>query len=657
MHSIKGNLQPNMLRTGVLIAILIIPTVAFSQRDKADSLEVFIRNSHEDTVKVQLLNELVSIIRDRDTRKAFPYARQARDLARVLGYHRGMGKALENLAWIHYRRGDYSRAFKLSTESLRVYESLHDRAGIANCYNHIAAFLYEQKQYNQAIENFRKALEQSTMTNDHATKARCLTNIAFTFLSLAQYDSTAHYANKALAIAKEINSPYFIATAQRSLGDVDLHFKRFDQAMQKYRAVYTTATSLNNTFLLASVLHRIGRVYVDQKQYDQALPYLLETLEISKRYEHKDELERTCKLIVEVYTARNDLKKAFEYQKHYIQIHDSLNDQRNSEQVALMQARFDSEIKETKIELLTKEALLKQEEINSQRVWMYFYIGSLSLFILLALVLLINYQLKKKANIRLEEKNAEIERQARELGSLNGAKDKLFSIISHDLRSPLSSLKGLMDLVIEGVLSKDEFLPVAKNLKHSLESVQENLDNLLYWAQSQLKGLQVNQETFSLSALVDEKIKLFQEAGKAKNITIVNEVDENLYVHADKNHIRLVFRNLIANAIKFSLFGGSIIVRDRIKGDGVEISVADSGVGMSARDVSKLFKGETHFSHPGTQKEKGIGIGLLLTKEFVEKNGGAIWVSSEIGKGSTFTFTLKRITVAVKREEVLSHSL
>ncbi|RAW01863.1 tetratricopeptide repeat-containing sensor histidine kinase [Pseudochryseolinea flava] len=646
-----------MFPRGLLIVLLMIPTAAFSQRDKADSLEVFINNSHEDTIKVQLLNELVTIIRDRDARKAFPYARQARDLARVLGYNRGMGKALENLAWIHYRRGDYSRAFKLSTESLRIYESLNDRAGIANCYNHIAAFLYEQKQYTQAIENFTKAMEFSTSANDKATTARCFTNIAFTYISLEQYDSTIRYANRALVLGKLINNQYIVATATRSLGDVDLHFRRYEQAIQKYREVYSAATSLNNTFLLASVLHRMGKVYVERKQYDKALPYLLETLEVSKRYEHKDELERTCKLIVEVYMARNDLKKAFEYQVHYIQIHDSLNDQRNSEQVSLMQARFDSEMKETKIELLTKEAQLKQEEINSQRVWMYFYIGSLSLFVLLAFVLLFNYQVKKKANIRLEEKNAEIERQARELGSLNVAKDKLFSIISHDLRSPLSSLKGLMDLVIEGALSKDEFMPVAKNLKHTLESVQENLDNLLYWAQSQLKGLQVNPETFQVRSLVDEKIKLFHEISKAKNITIVNEIEDQLYVHADKNHIRLVFRNLIANAIKFSLSGGSILVRQRLVDGQVEISVSDSGVGMNARDVGKLFRPETHFTNPGTQKEKGIGIGLLLTKEFVEKNGGAIWVNSEIGKGSTFVFTLKRITVAVKREAVYSHSL
>lgn len=635
----------------LLLTAMLSATTCFSQHDRADSLEIFIRNSHEDTIKVQLLNQLVGLLRDSDTQKAFPYARQARDLARILEYDKGMAHALENLAWIHYRRGDYSKAFELSTEALRLFESLKDNSGVARCFNHIAAFQYEQKQYKGAIGNFKRAYRLSVETGDTATIARSLTNIAFTFLSLNELDSTEIYAKQSLALGQKISNRYLIGTSLRSLGDVDMRRKNYGAALSKYEMVLSLANSIRNTFLEASVLHRIGKLNFEQGRYDAALLYLTRTLEMAKKYQHQDELERTYKLIVEVYRAKNDLKKAFEFQTQYVIIHDSLNDQRNSEQVALLQARFDSELKETKIELLTKEAQLKQEEINSQRVWMYFYIGSCSLFMLLAVVLLYNYNVNRRANLRLQEKNQHIQNQARELGNINGAKDKLFSIISHDLRSPLSSLKGLMDLVIEGVLSKDEFLPVAQNLKHSLESVQENLDNLLYWAQSQLKGLQVNPETFGLKELVNGKIKLFQEVGRSKGLSIHNEIDDDLEVVADKNHVRLIFRNLIANAIKFSLFGGSIVISQRRSEDSVEISVSDTGVGMSSKDVAKLFRTETHFSNLGTQKEKGIGIGLLLTKEFVEKNGGAIRVSSELGKGTTFTFTLRRSKI---KEGVLS---
>lgn len=646
-----------MLRAVVPIFLMLIPTICFPQQDRADTLENLVKYSRRDTLKLQYLNELVAVLRDRDSKRALPYALEALELAKSFNNSRYIGAALENLAWIMYRKGDYSHAFLLSAEALKTYESLHDLSGISRCYIHIAAFQYEQKLYPQAIDNFRKAYEMSRQIADTATLARSLTNISFTFLNLQQLDSAKFYARQALSVSNKTANQYGIASALRTLGDVAMKERDYQTALQHFERALTISTGIKNTFLQTSTLHRIGKLHAECNRTDQALQYLLHTIALAKQYGHNDDLERTYKLLADLYDRKHDIRKAYEYQSQYLQLHDSLNNQRNSEQMALMQARFDSEMKGTKIELLTKEAQLKQEEINSQRVWLFVYVGSLCLLGLLALVLFYNYQLKRRANHGLEEKNKEIQRQTVELSNLNGTKDKLFSIISHDLRSPLSSLRGLMDMVIAGVLSKEEFLPVARSLKHSLESVQENLDNLLYWAQSQLKGLQVNPESFLLKPMVDEKIKLFQEVSRAKDITITNEVSGDVAVFADKNYIRLVFRNLMANAIKFSTHGGNIIIRQQSFDDTVEIAVSDDGVGMSAHDLAKLFNAETHFSNPGTLKEKGIGIGLLLTKEFIEKNEGTIRVTSELGKGSTFTFTLRRHREVVREEEIVSQSV
>ena len=190
-----------------------------------------------------------------------------------------------------------------------------------------------------------------------------------------------------------------------------------------------------------------------------------------------------------------------------------------------------------------------------------------------------------------------------------------------------------------------------------MDAVQEDLDNLLYWAQSQLQGLQINSEALKVRTIVDEKIKLFKDAADRKELTIINEITEELEVLADKNHLGLIVRNLMANAIKFNMRGGSISIREKRVGDHVEISVTDSGVGIKSSDLKKLFNAQTHFSNLGTQDEKGSGIGLLLTKEFIEKNGGSIWVTSELGKGSTFTFTTKRVIFSNKRETELVSSL
>jgi two-component system, sensor histidine kinase and response regulator len=375
--------------------------------------------------------------------------------------------------------------------------------------------------------------------------------------------------------------------------------------------------------------------------YDNAIGFLMENIEVAQQFGYKEELERSYRLLSQIYDARKDIARAYEYQSKYLVIHDSLTDQKQSEKITLMQARFNAEIKEAQIDLLTKEAQLNEEEIKSQKVWLYFSIGCLSLLLILAFVLFYNNRYNSIAKRVLQEKNKAINTQTQQLKNLNATKDKLFSIISHDLRSPLASLKALMELVGTPGITHDEFINITKILKRNLDSVHEDLDNLLMWAQTQLKGLQAVPEALELRSLADEKINLFKEAANAKNISIANEVQPGTVVFADRNHIGLVLRNLLANAIKFNQPGGHIFISAKDSGPLHEISVTDSGVGISMEDLNRLFNAETHFTRPGTNKEKGVGIGLLITKEFIENNHGSIWVTSELGKGTTFTFTLK----------------
>jgi len=422
--------------------------------------------------------------------------------------------------------------------------------------------------------------------------------------------------------------------------------------LKKFDEVIHIGTSLQNVFLQVSTNHRIGKAYFVLGRNPEALKTLDANMSVARKYGFKSELERSLKLIAEIYASIGELHRAYNYQSQYLAVHDSLQQQRSNEATALMQAKFDSEMKEARIELLTKEAMLKQEEINSQRLWMYFSVGCLSLTIILAFVLLYSNRLKKHANDELAGKNKEIAKQTAQLKSINATKDKLFSIISHDLRSPLASLRGLVAVMGLGGLSKDEFIESSRKLRKNLDAVQGDLDNLLVWAQSQLNGLQSNPVSMRMRPVVEEKIDLFSEIARQKDITILNEVNESLSIVADRNHMGLVVRNLLANAIKFNRPGGLIRISERRVGEYFEISVTDSGIGMTSRDLGRLFNAATHFTTPGTHQEKGAGIGLLLTKEFIEKDGGSIRATSEFGKGSTFTFTVRP---DVKQHRAVAH--
>jgi two-component system, sensor histidine kinase and response regulator len=626
---------------------LLTPSKAVAQ-SKIDSLESLVGSVPSDTTKVWLLNQLVEQLREKDNNKAHTYAQQASDLAQLLNYKNGLALALENLGWILYRKGDFSKSMEISTRALKVTEELGDGKAIARCLINIAAINFEQKRFHEAIGFFKEAYALAKGANDLRTMARCFNNIAYTFRGLEQYDSAAVYAYDAVYLSDKAGDIYMRGFALRTLGDVEIGFNKPQVALEKYFACYEIALKVDNTFLKSSVLHRIAKSYYSLKRYDESLNYLYENITIAKKFGFKDELERAYKLMSEIYFGMNDFRQAYRFQSLYVGLHDSLYDQRGQEQIAMMQIRYETEMKQAQIELLTKDAELKEKDINKKQVWIYFYVGCLSLLFILAFVFYYNNRHNRNARISLQQKNREIQTQTLQLRNLNSTKDKLFSIISHDLRSPVASLKALMEIVNTTGLTQDEFVEITRGLKRNLDSVYDDLDNLLLWAQSQLKGLKVAPEQIDLRALADEKINVFADVAKAKNLTIRNLLPDGVTVFADKNHIGLVFRNLLANAVKFNTKSGEIRIFAEEVNNEFHISIADSGVGIKESDLEKLFNPETHFTTQGTNREKGMGIGLLLTKEFLEKNGGSIRVSSTPGLGTTFTFSLKGSKVVVE---------
>jgi two-component system, sensor histidine kinase and response regulator len=628
-------------RVVILFTFILLPAVSFSQKSEIDSLESLVRSVPSDTTKVWLLNKLVNALREKDNNKALVFAQQSKDLAELLGYKNGLSHALENLGWIYYRKGDFSKSLYISSQALKLSEELNDQYRIARCLINVAAIHYEQKQYRQAIDHFKKAYRVSEKNGDKQTMARSMNNTAYAFVRLEELDSAFVECQKALTLSIAAEDPYMIAFAHRTLGDIFVARKNMKQALQHLNACYALALKHNNMFIHTSVLHRIANVYFISGKYDLAIEQLTLNIKTAEELGFKDELERAYKLISEVYYKKKDLAQAYHFQSLYVGIHDSLYDQRNSEQIALMQIRFDTELKQAQIELLTKDAALKAEDIKRKQVWIYFYVGCLSLLIILAFVLFYNNRHNNLAKLALEEKNNEIQEHTHQLRNLNSTKDKMFSIISHDLRSPVASLKALMEIVSTTGLSQQEFVDISKVLKRNLDSVYDDLDNLLVWAQTQLKGISAHPEEIDLRKLAEEKTNLFEEAAASKKIVMVNDIPPGTIVLADRNHLNLVIRNLIANAIKFNRSNGTITLSAKEYENKCQVSVADSGIGISHQDIARLFNSETHFSTPGTHKEKGVGIGLLLTKEFIEKNHGSIWVDSEVGKGATFTFTLK----------------
>ncbi len=231
-----------------------------------------------------------------------------------------------------------------------------------------------------------------------------------------------------------------------------------------------------------------------------------------------------------------------------------------------------------------------------------------------------------------------------QLKELNAAKDKFFSIIAHDLKSPFNTLingtRYLKDYYDK--MDKDTLDMIIDELHKSSKNMFLLLENLLEWARSQSGNISYKPEILNLYEIINGIVLLFTRNLNNKNIRIVNAVDPNLSVYADMNMIQTVLRNLCSNAVKFTPDGGTICFISSDKGNFVEITVSDTGIGIPEEDMGKLFRIDSKYSRLGTAEERGTGLGLILCKEFVEKNCGTIHAESESGKGSRFVFTLPK---------------
>jgi PAS domain S-box-containing protein len=276
----------------------------------------------------------------------------------------------------------------------------------------------------------------------------------------------------------------------------------------------------------------------------------------------------------------------------------------------------------------------------------------------------IEVQLRKKTedlqetNRLLEQRQEEIMHQSEELAAqaqyltitntelerLNKTKDKFFSIIAHDLRNPFNAIMGFSDLLCHdfGEMDDKQKLGLLELINLSSESAFNLLDNLLQWARTQTDKIKFSPEYFELSAVVREVMDLQGIIAEKKQVSIVSAIPDSTRVYADKNMIHTVIRNLISNAIKFSNKGGKVYISSFDNGPMAEVVIRDEGIGMSRENLSMLFRIDTYYSTSGTSGESGTGLGLIICKEFVEKNSGRIRATSKEGEGTAVSFTLMK---------------
>ncbi|UZD23234.1 tetratricopeptide repeat-containing sensor histidine kinase [Algoriphagus halophytocola] len=632
---------------GFLLPLLGILEVS-GQVPDTDSLERVLPNTEGNT-RLVLLNELATFLRETKQEQALDYALEAEKLAKAQGDKSEEAKAKENIGWIYYRQGQWQKSFDYSKESYELAMEVEDLQEAARVLNNMGALYYEQKNYPQAIAQFKNAYRLSEEAEDLYTTIRSLNNVAYNFTLIDELDSARFYAIKAIEANEAAGSPYLTAFSHRVIGDIYLKKAQLDSAEYVFELAWEMAVEQGITSFQASILHRLGNVYLTNGKIDKAKAALDRGLEISVENQYLDEQSKSHKYLAIYHEKVGDINEAFRHQKLYLQLYDSLTDQSTRDRLALMQGMFQDDLNQSELDLLLAQNENQAAKLAFNR--RIIIIISVAAIVVLALMIWLYFLHRnvKRTNTKLldhqnkiQDQNADLASKSMELEEINQTKNKLFSVIGHDLRGPVGQVKTIVDLLIKGELDQEEFEELLKNLNKDVDSVYFTLDNTLKWSMAQMEGFKINRTIVKLNAVVKSSIKLLDSMIKEKGIHVNNQLQGDEEIFADRDLIEVVIRNILSNAIKYSNLGDEILLSADYDSDSCVLCINDQGVGMSKEQLDKLLSDEYVFSGSqlGTKQEKGSGLGLQVCKEFTRLNGGELSIDSELGKGTKICIKL-----------------
>lgn len=611
-------------------------TNGYAQNYSKDSIDSIINKESKVIERVALLNYYADLLSDKNTNLATGYANQALVLSTKHKLQKEKGKALNNLAWIKYRKGDFTSAFEHSTLALKWNEEMNNLPELAASYRCMASVYNSQNDYKKAIEFFKKDLELHTKLSDKKSIGRALNNISYCFLKQKQNDSARYYNQKALDYNLKLNDNYLLAFSYRTLGDLYESNGMNDSARLYYSKSISSAEKVKSIQLQLTAQYRLGRNYSNERIFKEAIKNLERALALGIQMGAKSETSLIYNLLSIAYEGNGQFKEAYIAQKKFSSLNDSLYQERSRSKLAEMQAKFEAERKQTEINQLKKEKQQQHKESQQKTFLNISLMITTIVFIIMLLVIWRKNKYKTATNLLLNKQKEELEETLL-------LKDKVFSIVSHDLRSPIASLNAVLPMLDPDTLDKDSYQELKDKLTLQVQNLHYVLDNLLIWSRSRMKGISGNENTrFQLKKQADFSVNLLKTLAQQKEINILNQIAENLYYTADSQHFDIIIRNLLLNAIKFTPVKGIIALSSEEDNNNIRISVTDNGIGMTQDQVGRLFQLKTHFTTPGTQKEKGTGLGLLICAEYAAANNWNIQVKSEPGKGSQFSLILPK---------------
>lgn len=542
---------------------------------------------------------------------------------------------------------------------------MQDSADIAAVFLNMANIFSEINDYGQALKYLNNCLEYSMAQKDSFIVARCCINIGNVYISKKDYYNADRYFRQALHIFENQYDSTGIATSKISLALCLINKKAFSDASEYLKESINILSIKKEPVFLLIGIHHYGDLLYQKNEYDSAMKYFKRSLDISKSTGFSKYILMNYQMISKVYAKLCIFDSAYYFVDSFRMLNDSIYSLNAKNKINFMNSKYEDEKR-------NKEFAEYKNDLNLKLFYLVILIVALGFLLIVLLIIYKRFLYSKKMNKTLEEKNLQIENQNIELEKLfldstdnffiisnqnkelekinnelfesNKTKDKFMSILAHDMLNPLQGLLLTNEVIIKHLENKeyDKVLPKIILSNTNISYINILVVNLLTWSRAHSGRIEPVFSEFQLNGVIENIVNIHIDELKNKSITI-KKVIECETAFGDSNMIETVLRNLLSNAIKFSFENDVIIIGTRKYEGKVEIVVSDSGVGMSAEEVESIFKIDRSFSKAGTKNEKGTGFGLLICREFVELNNGAILVDSEPGKGSSFKILLPDI--------------
>lgn len=625
----------------IYLAFLCALTVSASAQTK--ELE---QHPMRDTVRVRLLNEISRKSFPKDVTRTEQYAREALKLSDSLHFKTGAMWATRNLALAENIKGNLEKQTDLTISALKLADELNDRHAVGVLNTDMGNILVEQNQPRQALRYQKKALRIKQALGQPAEIARTLNSIGSSYIRLNKPDSALHFLLESEKIKLSLNDHAGLAITYENIGHIYTQKQQYGIALPYFEISEQYYEEADNVNGLVKAHLNIGFAKTMLRRYEEAEHHLAEAVQLNTNLGNVKNTLIYHQHMATLDSARGNYAGALAHYKQFSTMNEEMFSVEKTKFIANTKEKYESEKKQHENKLLRKEQQLHLATIKQQRIFVIFCaMLLLGLFVITAVLYLMYrrqqelYSQLNHRNTQVQEQNKIIMEQNAELEGGNQVKDKIFSVISHDLRSPLAILEGLLFLLRDDKMSEEQFRIFSHELWRDMKNTAYMMDNLLQWASSQMKGIHVTPDDFDISTILNSEFELLQSLAKQKEITLTHELRRPVMVYADPDMIRLVLRNLISNAIKFTPVNGRVNINYVLMPDKIELIVQDNGQGIAITDQPKVFS-NIYYSTSGTRNEKGCGLGLPLSKDFIERNNGSIWFHSISGKGTSFHFTL-----------------